>query len=62
MRIERVADAAAVEAGAELFDGPPRADATARFLDSPTHYRRAGAEREETPFASFSRDFTARGA
>jgi ribosomal protein S18 acetylase RimI-like enzyme len=142
MRIERVADAAAVEAGGELFDGPPRPDATARFLSSPTHhllfayddadrvvgmisgvetthpdkgtemflyelgvapgarrqgvatalvralealarergcygmwvgvdvdnepalatYRRAGAAREETPFASFSWDFTARGA
>jgi aminoglycoside 3-N-acetyltransferase I len=108
MRIERVADAAAVEAGAELFDGPPLADATARFLASPTHhllfaydddrvvgmisgvetthpdkgtemflygmgvdvdneaaratYRRAGAERETTPFASFVWDFTARGA
>jgi ribosomal protein S18 acetylase RimI-like enzyme len=141
MRIERVADAAAVEAGAELFDGPPLADATARFLASPTHhllfaydddrvvgmisgvetthpdkgtemflyelgvlpsarrqgvatalvgalealarergcygmwvgvdvdnepalatYRRARAEREATPFASFAWDFTARGA
>ncbi len=38
MRIERVADAAAVAAGAELFDGPPLPDATARFLASPTHH------------------------
>jgi ribosomal protein S18 acetylase RimI-like enzyme len=38
MRIERVADAAAVQAGAELFDGPPLPGPTARFLDSPTHH------------------------
>ena len=38
MRIERVADADAVVAGAELFDDPPLADATARFLASPTHH------------------------
>jgi ribosomal protein S18 acetylase RimI-like enzyme len=38
MRIERAVDAAAVEAGAELFDGPPRPDATARFLADPTHH------------------------
>ncbi len=38
MRIERVVDAAAVEAGAELFDGPPLADPTARFLADPTHH------------------------
>jgi ribosomal protein S18 acetylase RimI-like enzyme len=38
MRIERVVEAAAVDAAAELFDGPPLADATARFLASPTHH------------------------
>ena len=38
MRIERVVDAAAVQAGADLFDGPPLAGATARFLASPTHH------------------------
>jgi ribosomal protein S18 acetylase RimI-like enzyme len=38
MRIERIADADAVVAGAELFDDPPLADATARFLASPTHH------------------------
>ena len=85
MRVERVADAAAVEAGAELFDGPPRPEATAlvRALEALARergcygmwvgvdidnepalatYRRAGAAREEMPFASYSWDFTARGA
>ena len=38
MRIERVVGADAVVAGAELFDDPPLADATARFLASPTHH------------------------
>jgi ribosomal protein S18 acetylase RimI-like enzyme len=38
MRIDRVADADAVVAGAELFDEPPLAEATATFLASPTHH------------------------
>jgi aminoglycoside 3-N-acetyltransferase I len=38
VRIERVVDASAVERGAELFDGPPVAAATVRFLSSPDHH------------------------
>ena len=38
MRIERITDAAEVVRGAALFDGPPLADATARFLAEPGHH------------------------
>jgi len=38
VRIERVLDAAVVEAGAELFDEPPTAAATEQFLSSPGHH------------------------
>ena len=38
MRIERITDAAAVGTGAELFDSPPRPDATARFLAEANHH------------------------
>ena len=38
MRIERVIDPAAVHAAVDLFDGPPLATATERFLDSPDHH------------------------
>lgn len=38
MRIERVVDAAAVHLAADLFDGPPLAAATARFLAQPDHH------------------------
>jgi aminoglycoside 3-N-acetyltransferase I len=38
MRIERISDAAEVERAADLFDGPPLGDATARFLASPDHH------------------------
>jgi ribosomal protein S18 acetylase RimI-like enzyme len=38
MRIERVVDAAAVHLAADLFDGPPLADATERFLSRPDHH------------------------
>ncbi len=38
MRIERVTDAAAVLAAGELFDGPPLAEPTARFLADPDHH------------------------
>ncbi len=38
MRIERLVDAAAVKAGADLFDEPPRAAATEQFLNSPGHH------------------------
>jgi aminoglycoside 3-N-acetyltransferase I len=38
MRIERVADAAAVHRAADLFDSPPLAAATERFLADPTHH------------------------
>ena len=38
MRIERIADAAAIDAGAELFDAPPEEAATARFLADPGHH------------------------
>ncbi len=38
MRIERVLDAAVVEAGAELFEETPTAAAAEQFLSSPGHY------------------------
>ena len=38
MRIERVVDAVAVHAAADLFDAPPLAAATERFLADPTHH------------------------
>jgi ribosomal protein S18 acetylase RimI-like enzyme len=38
MRIERVTDAAAVQRAADLFDGPPLAAATERFLALQGHH------------------------
>lgn len=38
VRIERVTEAAAVHAAAELFDDPPLGEATERFLSSPVHH------------------------
>jgi len=38
VRIERLVDAAAVKAGADLFDEPPRAAATEQFFNSPGHH------------------------
>src|SRR3954452_4151371 len=38
MRIERVVEAAAVHRAADLFDSPPLAAATERFLSDPTHH------------------------
>ncbi|MET0415853.1 MAG: GNAT family N-acetyltransferase [Actinoplanes sp.] len=38
MRIERITDAAAVHAAADLFDAPPLAPATERFLADPGHH------------------------
>jgi len=38
VQIERVVDAAAVDAARELFDEPPRAAATEHFLSSPGHH------------------------
>jgi aminoglycoside 3-N-acetyltransferase I len=38
MRIERIADAAAVLRAADLFDSPPMTAATERFLADPTHH------------------------
>ena len=38
MRIERVVDVAAVQRAADLFDSPPLAVATERFLAEPTHH------------------------
>ena len=38
MRIERIVDAAAVHRAAELFDSPPLAAATERFLADPGHH------------------------
>jgi len=38
MRIERIVDPAAVRRAAELFDSPPLATATERFLAEPTHH------------------------
>jgi aminoglycoside 3-N-acetyltransferase I len=38
MRIERILAAGAVHAAAELFDAPPLAEATERFLAQPGHH------------------------
>src|SRR4051812_9617816 len=38
MRIEPVTEAAAVLAGADLYDSPPTPEATRRFLDDPLHH------------------------
>jgi ribosomal protein S18 acetylase RimI-like enzyme len=38
MRIERVVDAAAVHLAADLFDAPPLAAETERFLAEPNHH------------------------
>jgi ribosomal protein S18 acetylase RimI-like enzyme len=38
MRIERVVDAATVHLAADLFDAPPLAAPTERFLAEPTHH------------------------
>jgi ribosomal protein S18 acetylase RimI-like enzyme len=38
MRIERIADAAAVHEAADLFDSPPLPDATEKFLTLPGHH------------------------
>lgn len=38
MRIRRVTDVADVLKASALFDNPPRADWSARFLDSPGHH------------------------
>jgi ribosomal protein S18 acetylase RimI-like enzyme len=38
MRIERVVDAAAVHRAADLFDSPPLAAATEKFLTHPDHH------------------------
>lgn len=38
MRVERITDAAAVLAAADLFDAPPTAAATERFLAAPGHH------------------------
>jgi ribosomal protein S18 acetylase RimI-like enzyme len=38
MRIERIVHAEAVQEAADLFDGPPLADATAKFLANPGHH------------------------
>src|SRR5690348_15354837 len=38
MRIERIMDAAAVHRAADLFDSPPLAAATERFLAAPGHH------------------------
>ncbi|MCM4077320.1 MULTISPECIES: GNAT family N-acetyltransferase [Paractinoplanes] len=38
VRIERIVDAAEVHAAADLFDGPPLAEATGRFLATAGHH------------------------
>jgi ribosomal protein S18 acetylase RimI-like enzyme len=38
MRIERIVDASKVHAAADLFDAPPLAGATERFLAQPGHH------------------------
>jgi ribosomal protein S18 acetylase RimI-like enzyme len=54
MRIERVVDPTAVDAGADLFDEPPREDATARFLARAGHHLLFAYDDEDRPIGMIS--------
>ena len=54
MRIEQIADAAAVDAGAELFDAPPEEAATARFLADPGHHLLFAYDETDRPIGMVS--------
>jgi len=54
VRIERVADASAVGAGAHLFDEPPQQAATARFVGSPDHHLLFAYDDDERPVGMVS--------
>jgi len=54
VRIEQIADAAAVDAGAELFDAPPEEAATARFLADPGHHLLFAYDETDRPIGMVS--------
>jgi ribosomal protein S18 acetylase RimI-like enzyme len=54
VRIERVVEAKAVIDGADLFDEPPLAEATARFLDSADHHLLFAYDEDGTPIGMVS--------
>jgi ribosomal protein S18 acetylase RimI-like enzyme len=54
MRIERVTDAAAVAAATDLFDGPPLAPATERFLRQPGHHLLLAYDESDRPVGMIS--------
>lgn len=54
MRIERVVDAAAVHLAADLFDSPPLAAATERFLAEPNHHLLCAYDESGRPIGMIS--------
>ncbi len=54
MRIERIMDAAAVDAAADLFDTSPIAVATERFLASPGHHLLLAYDESDRPVGMIS--------
>lgn len=54
MRIERIRDAAAVLRAAELFDSPPLAAATEKFLAAPGHHLLFAYDDEGRPVGMIS--------
>ncbi|MEU8815934.1 GNAT family N-acetyltransferase [Actinoplanes sp. NPDC048796] len=54
MRIERIIEAAAVYAAAELFDTPPLPGATERFLASPGHHLLLAYDQDGVPVGMVS--------
>jgi len=54
MRIERATEAAVVMRAASLFDGPPRADATERFLRSDDHHLLLAYDDDGSPIGMVS--------
>jgi ribosomal protein S18 acetylase RimI-like enzyme len=54
MRIQRMTDAAAVLAGADLYDAPPSAEATRRFLADPLHHLLYAYDEADRPIGMVS--------
>jgi aminoglycoside 3-N-acetyltransferase I len=54
MRVERITEAAAVHAAAELFDAPPLGVATERFLAEPGHHLLLAYDDEGRPIGMIS--------
>ncbi|MEV6344416.1 GNAT family N-acetyltransferase [Actinoplanes sp. NPDC051851] len=54
MRIERITDPDEVHRGADLFDAPPIAEATHRFLTDPTHHLLFAYDEADRPVGMIS--------